>query len=326
MAEFTLTILGSGSALPMHGRHPSAQLIQYDDFYCLMDCGEGTQERMMAGGIKPFKISHILITHLHGDHVFGLPGLLSSYTHLKRTEELTVYGPIGIKGLLESIFTYTELHLTYPIHIFEMEMTELTSIFSHGNIEVLTFPLYHRIACNGYMIREKFPQINIQKELINSAHLSIEQIQSLKKGNDIIVDGNVVPCKTFIRNPAKPISYAYCSDTRYDLRLLSWINEVTVLYHETTFMNDMAVMAELTGHSTAGEAGKIAAAAKVTCLITGHYSSRYKDVGLMLEEARMQFGYVLEAVEGKNYNLRKLARGLPEGAGEAIKSGKTGNT
>lgn len=315
MAEFSLTILGSGSALPMHGRHPSSQLIQYDDFYCLIDCGEGTQERMIAGGIKPFKISHILISHLHGDHLFGLPGLLSSYTHLKRTELLTVYGPIGIKGFLESIFTYTELVLSYPIHIFEMEITGLTNIFSEGNIDVLSFPLYHRIACNGYIIREKSPQINIQKEMIASAHLSIEQIQSLKKGKDIIVDGNVVPYKTFIRPPARPISYAYCSDTRYDLRLLSWIDEVTVLYHETTFMNDMASMAELTGHSTAGDAGKIASAAKVACLITGHYSSRYKDIGALVEEAKTEFGYVLPAEEGKKYNIRKLAKGLSGEAG-----------
>ncbi len=315
MAEFVLTILGSGSALPMHGRHPSAQLIQYDDFYCLIDCGEGTQERMMMAGIKPFKISHILISHLHGDHVFGLPGLLSSFSHLKRVDELIVYGPFGIKGLLESIFRFTELNLSYPIHIYEIEITGLTTIFSQGNIDVLSFPLYHRIACNGYMIREKSPQINIQKELIRGAHLSIPQIQAVKGGNDIIVDGKVMPYSAFVRNPAKPISYAYCSDTRFDLRLLSWINGVTVLYHETTFMNDMALMAEDTGHSTAGEAGRMAADANVTCLITGHYSSRYKDVGLLVQEAKAQFGYVLEAEEGKKYNIRKLAKGLPEEAG-----------
>lgn len=315
MAEFTLTILGSGSALPMHGRHPSAHWIQYDNFYCLIDCGEGTQERMMVAGIKPFKIKHILITHLHGDHVFGLPGLLSSFAHMKRADELTVYGPGGIKGLLESIFRFTELNLTYILNIVELELTALTSLFSIGNIEILSFPLYHRIACNGYMIREKYSQINIQQELINSAHLTIEQIQSLKNGKDIIIDGNVVPYETFIHQQNKPISYAYCSDTRYDLRLLSWIDGVTVLYYETTFMNDMALMAEGTGHSTAGDAGRIAAAAKVTCLITGHYSSRYKDISLLVEEAKTEFGYVLEAEEGKKYNIRKLAKGLPEEAG-----------
>lgn len=323
MAEFTLTILGSGSALPMHGRHPSAQLIQYDDWYCLIDCGEGTQERMIATGIKPFKISHILISHLHGDHVFGLPGLLSSFTHLKRTEVLTVYGPIGIKGLLETIFRFSEVNLTYPLIIIESEITKLTSIFSQGNIEVLSFPLYHRIACNGYILREKVSPINLHKELINTAHLSFEQIKSLKRGEDILVDGEVVQYEKFIRIPARLISYAYCSDTRYDLRLLSWIRGVTVLYHETTFMNDMATMAERTGHSTAGEAGRIASAAEVTCLITGHYSSRYKDAVLLVGEAREHFGYVLQAEEGHKYNLRKLANGLPEEAGESMKSGKT---
>jgi ribonuclease Z len=310
MAEFTLTILGSGSALPMHGRHPSAQLIQYDDWYCLVDCGEGTYERMMLGGIKPFRIQHILISHLHGDHVFGLPGLLSSFSHLKRTEELTVYGPIGIKGFLESIFRFSEVILTYPLIIIESEITKLTSIFSQGNIEVLSFPLYHRIACNGYIVKEKSSPIHLQKELIHSAHLSNEQMQSLKRGEDIRIEGEIVQYEKFTRDHVRPISYAYCSDTRYDLRLLSWIEGVTVLYHETTFMDDMAKMAELTGHSTAGEAGKIASAAEVTCLITGHYSSRYKDAGLLVEEAKTHFGYVLQAEEGKKYSLRNLVKGV----------------
>ena len=259
-------------------------------------------------GIKPFRIKQILISHLHGDHVFGLPGLLSSFAHMKRIDELTVYGPIGTKGLLESILRFTELNLTYPLIIIESEITKLTGIFSQGNIEVLSFPLYHRIACNGYIVREKSSPINLQKELISSAHLSIEQIQALKKGEDISIEGEVVPYENFIRNPARPISYAYCSDTRYDLRLLSWIRGVTVLYHETTFMNDMAKMAELTGHSTAGEAGRIASAADVTCLITGHYSSRYKNAGLLVEEAKTHFGFVLQAEEGKKYNFRKLAK------------------
>lgn len=312
MADFTLTILGSGSALPMHGRHPSAQLIQYEDFYCLIDCGEGTQERMILAGVKPFKIKYILISHLHGDHIFGLPGLLSSFTHLKRTEPLTVFGPIGIRGLLDAVFNYTELHLTYPLTIIEQEATSLTTIYEEGNVEVLSFPLYHRIACNGYMIREKVPQLHLEKEKIKTANLSVDQIQSLKKGEDISIEGAIISYEHFLRSPSSVISYAYCSDTRFDMRLVSWIKGVTVLYHETTFMNDMAAMAEITGHSTSVEAGRIASAAEVICLITGHYSSRYKDTGLLVEEARAHFGFVLQAEEGKKYNLRSLSKGLTE--------------
>jgi len=315
MAEFTLTILGSGSALPMHGRHPSAQLVQYDDCTILIDCGEGTQERMIAAGVRPFKIHHILISHLHGDHVFGLPGLLSSFAHLKRNDALTVFGPPGIKGLLESIFRFTELNLTYPLSIIELEVHSPEVIFTQGNMEILCFPLYHRIACNGYMIREKVPTIHLQKGLQASSHLTIEQIQSLKKGEDIIVGGKWMANEKYLRNPSGAISYAYCSDTRYDVRLLSWIKGVTVLYYETTFMNDMGAMAELTGHSTAGDAGRMASAAEVICLITGHYSSRYKDAGLLVEEAKVYFDNVLQAEEGRKYNLRNLASGTVTEAG-----------
>jgi ribonuclease Z len=296
----------------MHGRHPSAQLLQYDDFYCLIDCGEGTQERMIDAGIRTFKIKHILISHLHGDHVFGLPGLLSSYAHLKRTEPLTVFGPVGIQGLLDSIFRYTELTLTYPLTIIEKVPTSLVSIANEGNIEILTFPLYHRIACNGYLIREKVAHNNLDKEKIRNEHLTIGQIQSLKRGEDIRVDGMLVSYENYLCKPSYVISYAYCSDTRFDMRIVSWIKGVKVLYHETTFMNDMESMAEITGHSTSGEAGRIASEAGVTCLITGHYSSRYKDVGLLVAEAGAHFGFVLQAEEGKKYNLRAISKGLTD--------------
>jgi ribonuclease Z len=300
MDEFTLTIIGSGSALPMHDRHPSAQVVRYDDFCCLIDCGEGTQERLRPAGVKPFKINTILITHLHGDHVFGLPGLLSSFTHLKRTEPLTIFGPSGLKGLLESIFHYTELNLSYPIDIKELTPGGLSRISLTDSLELLTFPLYHRIACNGYIIRELTPRVNLRKELIEGYQLSLPQIKALKRGEDIVVNGEVMSSKTFSNEPLPPVSYAYCSDTRYDPRILSSIKGVSVLYYETTFMNELAEMAEITGHSTAGQAGQAAREAGVSCLITGHYSSRYKDVAGLVAEAGEEFGAVLQAEEGKN--------------------------
>lgn len=165
MAEFAVTVIGSGSALPMNGRHPSAQVVQYDDLFCLIDCGEGTQTRLREYGIKPFKITIILISHLHGDHVFGLPGLLSSFSHLQRKEALTVFGPVGIKGLLDEIIRYTEMKINYPLHIVETNPTSLSKIWTKGNLDVFTFPLQHRISCNGYLLKERSSLYKLKRKL-----------------------------------------------------------------------------------------------------------------------------------------------------------------
>lgn len=310
MEEFTLTILGSGSALTMHNRHPSGQVVQSDDFCCLIDCGEGTQERLKPAGVRPFKINMILISHLHGDHVFGLPGLLSSFTHLKRTEALTICGPIGLKGFLESIFLYSELKVSYPLTILERAPKKLNRIYLSDNLEIMTFPLYHRIACNGYLFKELNAGIRLKKEYVLEYALSPDQIHAVRRGEEIVCQGKRMPASFFIQVPIAPVSYAYCSDTRYEKRLLAHIQGVSVLYHETTFMNNMEVMAEKTGHSTAGQAGRMAADAGVSCLITGHYSSRYKDLTELIGEAGENFDHVILAEEGKKYNLRHLAKGL----------------
>lgn len=312
MDEFTVTIIGSGSALPMHGRHPSAQVVQYNDFCCLIDCGEGTQERLRPAGVKPFQIDIILISHLHGDHIFGLPGLLSSYTHLGRTEPLSIFGPVGLKGFLESIIGYTEMKITFPLDIIEKSPAGLCNIHKSGNVEIGTFPLYHRIACNGYVFRELNSNVRMNKARLHEYGLTPVQIKAVKRGEEIELSGGRIPASVFILEPLSPVSYAYCSDTRYDQRLLPAIRGVSVLYHETTFMNELEEMASHTGHSTAGQAGKLASAAGVSCLITGHYSSRYKDVKPLLEEAGENFGHVIESEEGKKYNLRNLAKGLAQ--------------
>jgi ribonuclease Z len=312
MSEFTLTIIGSGSALPMHGRHPSAQVVQYDDFTCLIDCGEGTQERLRPAGVRAFTISMIAISHLHGDHVFGLPGLLSSFAHLKRTEPLTIFGPQGLKGFIETILGYSETHILFPLKIEELTPDGMVSIHRTAGLEVFTFPLYHRIACNGYLFREMKPRVNLNKDLVRAHNLMPQQLQALKRGEAIDLGGELVSPAVFAQVNASPISYAYCSDTKYEPKVLEAIQGVSVLYHETTFMNAMAHKAEQTGHSTAGEAGRMAAEAGTSCLVTGHYSSRYKDVAELIAEAEEQFIPVIQAVEGKKYNLRNLAKGLKE--------------
>jgi ribonuclease Z len=181
-----------------------------------------------------------------------------------------------------------------------------------NNLEILTFPLFHRISCNGYLIREIRTSIRLRKDSVEELQLSPDQLQQLQQGKDIEYKGRIIENQALAYPPAPAESYAYCSDTRYEEKLLSSIKGVSVLYHETTFMNDKILLAEQTGHTTAGEAGKMAAAAGVSCLITGHYSSRYKDVRPLVAEANISFPHVLEAVEGKKYNIRNLAKGLKE--------------
>lgn len=308
MAEFALTIIGSGSALPMHGRHPSSQVIQYDDFFCMIDCGEGTQMRLRSAGIRPFKIEVILISHLHGDHVFGLPGLLSSFSHLQRKEELLVFGPPGIKGLLDEIIKYTETKITYPLTIHESDPSQLTSIWQRGNFEILNFPLDHRIRCNGYLLREVQPVRRLNKEKVESLKLPVQMLQALQRGDDISYKGKEYLNSELTLESGTRLSYAYCSDTRFDKRIIPWIRSASVLYHETTFRDDLRETANITGHSTASEAGIMAKEAGVSCLITGHYSSRYKDPQAVVEEAGLHFPNVVGSVEGNKYNLRQLVR------------------
>ncbi len=308
MAEFAVTVIGSGSALPMNGRHPSAQVVQYDDLFCLIDCGEGTQTRLRTSGIKPFKINIILISHLHGDHVFGLPGLLSSFSHLQRKEPLTVFGPVGIKGLLDEIRKYTEMKINYPLHVVESTPDGLVKIWAKGNLDVFTFPLQHRILCNGYLLRERTSLYKLKKEVVESMKLTPDQIHQLQHGKDLEINGSILPNHLMTYGEESLLSYAYCSDTQYSKMIIPWIKNVTMLYHETTFGKDLVDTAELTGHSTAGDAGRIAAEAGVLCLLTGHYSSRYKDVGDLISEAKEHFPHVLESIEGKKYSLRSLTQ------------------
>jgi len=310
MNEFAVTIIGSGSAVPMHGRHPSAQVVQYGESYFLVDCGEGTQLRFREAGIKPFRIQVILISHLHGDHVFGLPGLLSSYSHLGRTEPLTIYGPTGIQAFLESIIHYTELKIRFPLSIIELETEGLQVIYNTADLEVLTFPLKHRIKCQGYLFRERKETLRFNKQTLTTLSLTPDQIKSAIHGEDIFIQGELIPPETIFLPPLAPLSYAYCSDTAFSIALTTWLKSVKVLYHEATFMNELGELASETGHSTAGEAALIASKAEAECLILGHYSSRYKSLEELLEEARSVFKDTILSIEGRHYKLRELTASI----------------
>jgi len=306
MVEFAVTIIGSGSAVPMYGRHPSAQVVQHGESFFLIDCGEGTQLLLRDAGIKPFKIQAILISHLHGDHVFGLPGLLSTYSHLGRSEQLVIYGPKGIKDFLNNIMHHSELKIRYPLEIVELETSGVKKIFETTDLEVSTFPLQHRIKCQGYLFREKKESVRFNKQTLLSYNLSPDQIKLALQGEEVLVQGKLIPQNEIFLPPLAPLSYAYCSDTAYSPSLSTWLKSVTVLYHEATFLNELEELAKETGHSTAREAAQIASDAGAGCLMLGHYSSRYKNLDELLAEAKTTFPNTILSVEGKQFKLREL--------------------
>ena len=307
MVDFTVTIIGSGSAVPMHGRHPSAQVVQHGDSYFLIDCGEGTQLRFKEAGIKPFRIQIIFISHLHGDHVFGLPGLLSSYSHLGRSEPLTIYGPTGIKEFLETIFHFSEMKIRFPLEIKEVETASPQIIYESDDLEILTFPLKHRIKCQGYLFREKKETFRFNKAALQSLAVGPDQIRKVIEGEVLQVNGEIIPVETIFLPPLSPMSYAYCSDTAYLPSLGSWLKSVKVIYHEATFRNELEELARETGHTTAGEAALIAQHAEADCLMLGHYSSRYKSLDELLGEARTVFPKTILSEEGKRYKVREMS-------------------
>lgn len=286
-----LTVLGFNSAIPTVNSSPTAQLLQMEERFFLIDCGEGTQVQLRKAKARFSKISHIFISHLHGDHCFGLPGLIASFRLLGREAPLNVYGPKGIKEMLETIFRITETVRGFELIYHELEGNESQKIFEDKRVEVYTIPLNHRIYCNGYLFKEK----------PNLRHLNMEEISKypeiessdyfrLKQGQDFTLsDGYVIPNAklTTTGNPA--VSYAFCSDTRYKEDIIPIITDVDVLYHEATFLHDLKDMAEYTGHSTAFEAAKIAKEANAGKLILGHFSNRYADLSVFTNEARLVF-------------------------------------
>ena len=253
----------------------------------LIDCGEGTQVQLRKAKAKFSKINHIFISHLHGDHVFGLPGLISSFRLLGRETPLHVYGPKGIKEMMETIFRITETHQGFEVVFHELSSKKSEKVFEDNRVEVFTIPLYHRIYCNGYLFKEKPKErhLNMQ-EISKYPEIEICDYHNLKRGKDIQLSDGYILKNENLTKPAEPsVSYAFCSDTRYLESIIPIIKNVDVLYHEATFLHDLKKMADYTGHTTALEAAKIARKANVKKLILGHFSNRYNDLSVFLNEA-----------------------------------------
>lgn len=286
-----LTILGFNSAIPTVNTSPTAQLLQVDERHFLIDCGEGTQVQLRKAKARFSKINHIFISHLHGDHCFGLPGLIASFRLLGRENPLHVYGPKGIKQMLETIFTITETHRGFEVVYHELEQNISEKIYEDSRVEVHTIPLKHRIYCNGYLFKEKPRERHLNMAEI-SKYKEIEtcDYHHIKAGKDFTLsDGFVLKNEKLTVGPAAPVSYAFCSDTQYLESIIPIIKNVTVLYHEATFLHELKEMAVYTGHTTAKEAAQIAQKADVGKLILGHFSNRYHDLSVFTEEARQIF-------------------------------------
>ena len=248
-----LTILGFNSAIPTVNTSPTSQLLEMEERCFLIDCGEGTQVQLRKVKARFSKINHIFISHLHGDHCFGLPGLIASFRLLGRENPLHVYGPKGIKNMLETIFTITETHRGFEVVYHELDKNSSEKIYEDNRVEVYTIPLDHRIYCNGYLFKEKPKERHLNmKEIAKYDEIEVCDYHNLKAGKDFVLsDGYVLKNEVLTLDPAPPVSYAFCSDTRYLETVVPIIKNATVLYHESTFLHNLKEMADYTGHSTA---------------------------------------------------------------------------
>ena len=304
--SFNITILGSSGALPAYGRFPSSQLVEVQNRFFLVDCGEGAQMQLMKYQANLHRINHILITHLHGDHYLGLMGLIFTMHLLRRTNDLHLYSHRGLDEIITTQMKYSHSAPSFKIIFHGLEKDVREIIFEDDALSVETIPLIHKIACSGFLFREKEKPRRIDKSKLPQG-LRIQQIANLKKGDDVVDEtGNIL-----FRNedltlpPRKARSYAYCSDTAYSEALVEQIRDVDILYHEATFGADEHAKAIETQHSTAAQAAEIAGKAKANKLLIGHFSARYKDLTPLLEEAHNIFPDVEAAIEGNIFTIKE---------------------
>lgn len=300
--NFSVTILGSGAAVPTLQRGTTAQFINCQQRHILIDCGEGTQLQMRKFKVKFQNIQIVLISHLHGDHIFGLPGLISSMQLLGRTLPITIIGPKGIKEFLNSQFKISGAQKGFPINFKELPKNTEEIVFEDKCIEIKTFPLNHRIQTQGYRINEKPGKLHLNKVAFDKTGVSVAYIQKLIGGEDIQDnEGRIVQSKDVTFPPSSTKSYAFCSDTAYSPAIIEHIKDVDLLYHEATFIDKEAERATETYHSTAKQAATIALKANAKGLVLGHFSARYRDMTTHLNEAQEIFERVFIPKDGELY-------------------------
>lgn len=300
--SIAVTILGNSSAKPTATGHPSAQVVNVNEQYFLVDAGEGVQRQMARRGISALKLRAVFLSHLHGDHMYGLFPLLSTLGLYGRRTPLRIYAPRPFGEMLECFLRLCETNLPYTPEWVEVDTTKHQIIFENDSTEVWSLPLRHRIPTAGYLFRQKEPALNVKKYAIERYGLTVGQIVQAKRGEDVVLDsGEVLSNDAITYRPYGALSYAYCSDTNYSARLARMVEGVDVLYHEATYAADMRKTAKERGHSTTEDAAKVAKMAGAGRLLIGHFSSRYKDLSLLLNEARGVFPATDIAAEGETF-------------------------
>jgi ribonuclease Z len=304
MQNFELTILGCSSATPTSNRNPTSQLLNIAERYFLIDCGEATQIQLRKFHIKFSRINNIFISHLHGDHYFGLVGLLSSFHLLGRTVDLHLYCTEELKEIIEMQhrLSYTVLNYKIIYHYHKYLNNDL--IFEDDKVEVRTIVLNHRIPCCGFVFIEKPLIPSISKEAIQKYNLKVSDIVAIKRGEDYITSaGEVIHNSNLVNETKQPRKFVYCSDTNYNEKMIEFISHADLLYHEATFLHNMLDRAKETFHTTALQAGIIAKKSHAKKLVIGHYSARYKDLQPLLIEAKTEFENTILAIEGETISV-----------------------
>ena len=299
-----LTILGCYAATPRTLTNPTSQVLEIKNKIFLVDCGEGTQVQLRKNKIKFSKINHIFISHLHGDHLFGLIGTISTFALLGRTTDLHIYGPKGVKEIITLQLRLTSSWLSYELFYHELESKESEVIFEDNKVIVKTIPLKHRVYTNGFLFQEKPADRKLNVEAVQHYNIHTAYYQKIKGGGDVTLDdGTVIENKKLSFDPFPAMSYAFCSDTAYHEDILPIIKDVDVLYHEATFLESEAALADKTLHSTAKEAATIALKANAKQLILGHYSTRYDGIERFKEEAETVFPNTLLGDDGRSFEF-----------------------
>ena len=299
-----LTILGCYSATPRHDTNPTAQVLEVSGHIFLIDCGEGTQVQLRRKKVRFSRIKHIFISHLHGDHYYGLIGLIGTFHLLGREAPLHIYGPKGIKEVILLQLKLGKSYTSFPLFFHELEDDSPVVVFEDEKVTVTTIPLDHRIYANGFLFQQQPGLRKLNIDAVKEAHIDKAYFKKLQQGFDVENESGVlISNATVTYDPDAPLSYAFCSDTAYKPDLADQLQGVSVLYHEATFLEHHADLAHKTKHSTAIQAAQIAKKAKVGQLILGHYSTRYHDLDLFKTEAETVFQPVVLAEDGKEFEF-----------------------
>lgn len=298
----SVTILGNNSAVPAFNRHPTSQVVSHNGNNYLVDCGEGTQIQMIKYKIRRGKISHIFISHLHGDHYFGLVGLLNTFGLLNHQQELHVYGPSPLQQIIEMQMNVADTQLPYPLHFHTLTQPEV--LVDNEKIRISCFPTTHRIECYGFLFEEKEGKRKLQIDKVRKLNIPISFYSSLQDGRDYITPrGQVIRNDEVTAAPARGHRYAFCADTRYDELLIPYIRECDMIYHESTYLDNMQQKALERFHCTTKQAAEIARKAGVRKLLLGHFSSKYSTLEQFESEAKEVFPNTELAIEGNTYEI-----------------------